>query len=131
MAEAFFSRQESTDIPVVVQTQFFKAALDKATVTVAAKVDLKAISFRKAEGRNRNDLTMLCGLFDTDGNFVTGIQKIVEMRLRDETMQARLDAGVTVRSTFDVQPGTYMIRVVLRDSLGQTMATRNAIVEIP
>jgi VWFA-related protein len=131
MEEAFFSREENGDIPVVVQTQFFKAALDKATVTVAAKVDLKALPFRKAEGRNRNDLTLIYGLFDTDGNFVTGLQKFVEMRLRDETMQARLDAGITVRSTFDVQPGTYMVRVVVRDSEGSSMASRNAIVEIP
>jgi VWFA-related protein len=128
--EAFFSRDEIHDIPVVMQTQFFKATDEKATVSVAAKVDVRQIPFRKEGDRNRNDLTVVSGLFDQDGNFVSGTQKVVEMRLLDATLESRLNAGLTVKTTFDVAPGNYLVRLVVRDAEGRMMAAQNGAVEI-
>jgi hypothetical protein len=36
-----------------------------------------------------------------------------------------------VRTSFDVKPGSYMIRLVVRDAEGQLMAAENGAVEIP
>jgi len=129
--EAFFSRDEIHDIPVVMQTQFFKATDDKATLSVAAKVDVRQIPFRKEGERNRNDLTVVSGLFDRNGNFVSGTQKVVEMRLLDATLESRLNAGVTVKTTFDVAPGNYLVRLVVRDAEGRMMTAQNGAIEIP
>ena len=129
--EAFFSRDEIHDIPVIMQTQFFKPTDYKATVTVAAKVDVRQLPFRKEGDRNRNDLTIVSGLFDTDGNFVSGTQKTVQLRLLDATLQERLSAGLTVKTTFDVAPGNYLVRLVVRDGEGRGMAAQNGAIEIP
>jgi hypothetical protein len=94
-------------------------------------VDLKNLHFRKAEGRNSNDLTITAALFDRNGNYVAGNQKILEMRLRDETLDKRADTGFTVRSAFDVKPGSYLVRLVVRDAEGQQMSAANGAVEIP
>ena len=53
------------------------------------------------------------------------------MRLLDATLEKVLNSGITVRTNFDVAPGSYVIRLVVRDSEGQTMAARNGVVEIP
>jgi hypothetical protein len=53
------------------------------------------------------------------------------MRLKDQTLESRLNSGITVRSSFDVKPGSYMIRLVIRDSEGQLMAAANGTVDIP
>jgi VWFA-related protein len=129
--EAFFSRDEIHDIPVVMQTQFFKATDYKATVSVSAKVDVRQIQFRKEGDRNLNDLVVVSGLFDQDGNFVSGTQKTVEMRLLDATLENRLNAGLTVKTTFDVSPGNYLVRLVVRDKEGRMMAAQNGAIEIP
>jgi hypothetical protein len=129
--EAFFSRDEIHDIPVVMQTQFFKSSDYKATVSVAAKVDVRQMAFRKEGDRNRNDLVVVSGLFDQDGNFVSGTQKTVQLRLLDETLKSRLSAGLTVKNTFDVAPGNYLVRLVVRDSEGRMMAAENGAIEIP
>ncbi len=129
--EAVFSRGETHDIPVVMQTQFFKTGDYDATLSVSAKVDVRQLSFRKEDGRNRNDLTVVAGLFDRNGNYVTGTQKVVELRLRDETLQNRLGSGIVVRTTFNVAPGEYLIRLVVRDAEGQLMAAQSGLVEIP
>jgi VWFA-related protein len=128
--EALFSREEMHDIPVELHTQFFKASVDSARVAVVARVDVRHVHFRKVDGRNRNDLTVVSALFDRNGTYIAGNEKILEMRLRDETLEKRLGSGITVRTSFDVRPGTYMVRLVVRDAEGQMMAAQNGAVEI-
>ena len=129
--EALFSREEMNDIPVELQTQFFKASADTAKVSLVIKVDVKRLKFRKEADRNCDELTVVAGLFDRNGVYATGIQKKLEMRLKDETVEKRLDAGLTLRSSFDVKPGTYSVRLVVRDMEGQQMSAQNSAVEIP
>ena len=129
--DALFSREELRDIPVVMHTQFFKSSVEDARLAVLARVDVKHLRFRKENGRNRDDLTVVSGLFDRNGNLVTGSTKTVEMRLKDQTLESRLNSGITVKSSFDVKPGSYMIRLVIRDSEGQLMAAANGTVDIP
>jgi VWFA-related protein len=129
--EALFSRDELQDIPVELHMQFFKSSDAAAKIAVLARVSVKNLKFRKAEGRNNDNLTILSGVFDRNGNYVTGMQKIVQMRLLDTTLEKVVNSGITVRTNFDVVPGSYVIRLVVRDSEGQTMAARNGVVEIP
>ena len=129
--EALFSREEMNDIPVELHTQFFKASADAAKVSLVIKVDVKRLKFRKEGDRNCDELTVVAGLFDRNGVYATGIQKKLEMRLKDETVEKRLDGGLTLRSSFDVKPGTYSVRLVVRDLEGQMMSAQNAAVEIP
>jgi hypothetical protein len=73
----------------------------------------------------------VAAVFDRNGILVGAIQKDVEMRLKEETLEARLAAGVSMKTSFDVAPGSYIIRLVVRDFEGQMMAAHNGVVEIP
>jgi hypothetical protein len=129
--EALFSREEMRDIPVELHTQFFKSTEQDARIALLVRVDVRHLRFRKEDGRNRDDLTVVSGLFDRNGNYVIGNRKRIEMRLRDETLENRLGSGIAVRTSFDVKRGSYMIRLVVRDDEGQLMAAENGAVEIP
>jgi len=129
--DALFSREELHDLPIELHTQFFKASEDSAKLSVVVRVDVKHIRFRKVEGRNRNDLTVVSGLFDRNGNYITGVTKVIEMRLKDETLEHKLQSGITLRTSFDVKPGSYLVRLVVRDAEGQVMSAENGAVEIP
>lgn len=128
--DAIFSREEMHDIPVDLQTQFFKPDASSAKLTVLARVDLRRLHFKKLDGRNQDNLTVVSVLFDRNGNYVTGMTKTVEMKLRDETL-ARLNSGISIKTNFDVKPGTYVVRLVVRDTEGQAMAAQNGAVEVP
>jgi VWFA-related protein len=129
--DAVFSREELRDIPVDLQTQFFKSSEIAAKLTVVAKVDLRRLHFKKLDdGRSHDNLMVVSVLFDTNGNYLMGMTKTIEMKLRDQTL-TRLASGITVKTNFDVKPGTYVIRLVVRDSEGQAMAAQNGAVEIP
>ena len=129
--EALFSQEEVHDIPVDLQTQYFKKDQAEARLAVLTHLDVKGIRFRKASDRNSDQLTIVTGIFDENGQYVTGVQKTIDMKLRDTTYERLSRSGLTVKSSFDVKPGTYMVRLVVRDAEGAQMAARNGAVVIP
>ncbi len=129
--DALFSREEIKDIPVHMQTQFFKINDTDARLSVLARVEAKGLHYRKAEGRNRNELTIVSALFDRQGNYIKAVQKVIEMRLRDATLESPTGPPIAVKSSFDVKPGTYVVRLIVRDAEGQMMAAENGVVDIP
>lgn len=129
--EAFFSRDEIHDLPVELHTQFFKTSEYKAKLSILARVDVRHLRYRKADGRNNNTLTVVGGVFDRNGNYVSGSQKIVEMKLKDQTLATMPESGITIRSSLDIASGSYVVRLVVRDSEEQVMSAQNSVVEIP
>jgi VWFA-related protein len=129
--EAVFSQEELRDLTAELQTQFFKPDQTNARLAVLAHVDLRGIRFRKEGDRSRDDLRIATAIFDQNGNLVTGCEKLVEMRLKEATYDRLSKSGLTVKSSFDIKPGTYMVRMVVRDVGGSQMATRNGAVTIP
>lgn len=98
---------------------------------MVSKIDLKGMHFRKADGRNLDDLIVATVIFDDNGNFVTGGEKILEMRLLDKTYDRLSHSGLTTKASFELKPGKYMVRQVIRDSEGAQMAAKNGTVVIP
>jgi VWFA-related protein len=125
-----FSQDELHDLPVELHTQFFKTSDDDAKLSVVVRLDVRHLHYRKADGRNNNSVTVTAVVFDRNGNYVNGNQKTLEMHWKDETLGAKLAAGVTLKSSFDVKPGSYMVRLVVRDEEGQLTA-QNGAIEIP
>jgi uncharacterized protein (DUF2141 family) len=70
-------------------------------------------------------------VFDRNGILVSAVQKQIDLQLKDEAFATRIANGVLVKTSFDLPPGSYVVRVVVRDSEGQKMAARNTAVEIP
>ena len=89
IGDAMFSRQEMSDIPVRVYTEFLKKSEALAELTIDTHVDLKNFKFRKVEDRNRDTLTVVTGIFDENGRYVKGTQRTTDMQLRDHTGRGR------------------------------------------
>jgi hypothetical protein len=131
LKETLFSRDEIADIPVHLHADFFKPGGAKSELTVVARLDVKSLRFRKAADRNNDTLTVVTGLFDRNGNYISGIERVVEMRLRDKSLEVLEDSGISVEENFSVPPGSYIVRVVVKDSQGQTTAAKNTGIEVP
>lgn len=129
--EAVFSQEELHDLPVELHTQFFKPSDEEAKLAVLAHVDVRRIRYRKVDGRNTNELTVVAALFNRNGVFVQGMQKNLTMRWKDATLESKLGSGITLKSSFDVKPGSYLVRLVVRDREGQMMSAENGAIEIP
>lgn len=128
--EEVFAQNEMHELPLRVQAQFYRSVDDKAHINVVIHVDVQRMAFKKSEGRNLNDLTVVAALFDRNANFIAAKSQTVQMHIKDETLSTKLNSGITLRSNFDVAPGTYVVRVVARDGQGK-LAAQNGVVDIP
>jgi VWFA-related protein len=131
LREAVFSQDELSALPIDVHTQFFKVSDRDTKLSIFAHLDLRVLHFRKEQGRNANNVTFVTALFDRDGKFVTSQEKRVEFHLLDSSLERLAKSGITTKISFDVPPGTYLVREVVRDTEGGQMSGLNRMVEIP
>jgi VWFA-related protein len=129
--EAVYSQDEMHELPIDVHTQFFMKTESDAQIAVLTRIDLRPLHLRKEVDRNVDKLTFVTVLFDRDGHVVNGQEKSVELRMHDSTLEKYLQTGITIRSHFDVKPGTYLVRAVVRDTESGQIAGLNRTVEIP
>ncbi len=128
--DAVFSRDQMVNIPVVLQTGYSKPNTgDAAKVLVVAKINVTTLHFQKAAGRSQDSLSVVAALFDSEGGYVTGLTKTVNLRLSDATLSKK-DPAVTLHWEFDVKPGTYVVRLVVREPEGNTMTKLNRTVKV-
>jgi len=129
--QAVYSQDESKELPVDVHTQFFKVNEAQARLAVLTHLDLSSVRFRKEQDRHLNNLTFVTVLFDRDGKYVMGKEKLLEFRLRDATLARLTQTGITLKVEFDLKPGTYLVRQIVRDSEAGQLSGLNRTVEIP
>ena len=127
---AIFGRDELRDLAIDIHTGFVRLTPERIRLTVNTRVDLKNVKLHKENDRNQGDLTVTAAVFDTNGNYVAGIERGVDLHLKDETLERWLANGIQVPANLEVKPGTYLVRVVVRDVAGQPMASRNGSVNI-
>ena len=68
-------------------------------------------------------------LFDPDGGYVTGAAKTVNLRLKEETLKQK-DPAITLHWEFDVDPGMYLVRLVVREQESKALTALNRTVKI-
>jgi hypothetical protein len=76
-------------------------------------------------------LTFVTALFDRDGKYMSSKEKTIEFHLRDESLEKLTQSGITAKTSFDLRPGTYLVRQVVRDAEGGQLSGLNRTVEIP
>jgi VWFA-related protein len=131
LQETFFSQEEIPGIPLDLQTSFFQSGDAKFELSVTARLGLTGLRFKKADGRNNDTVTVLAGLFDNNGKNVAAIKRVLDLRLRDQSLATLQAAGIRMKENFSVAPGRYQVRVVVTDSEGQSITARNGSVQIP
>jgi VWFA-related protein len=129
--EAVFSQEERQGVPIQLQLQYYKSDAMDAKLSVLTRVDVTRVRFEKADGRNLGNLTLVAALFDRNGNFISGNQENVGLRLKDSTLEKLTHTGMTLKMGFDVKPGGYIVRLVVRDSKASLLSARNGVIEIP
>jgi VWFA-related protein len=129
--QMIFSQEEAQAIPMEVHTQYFEGDAGAAKISVLAHVDVSRLPFRKADGRNVENLTVVTALFDREGNCVTGVQKLIEFHLLDSTLERLNHSGLSTKTSLPVKPGTYLVREVVQESEGGAISASNSQVEIP
>ncbi len=125
--DAVFSQNEVHDLPVTMQTQLIKNDKPSGKLNVLTIVDLRDMPHRVADGKNANDLRVVAAIFDRNGKYLGALDKKIAVRWPGEN--ARTQTAATL--TFLLDSGTYLVRLVVRDSESQHLFSQSAIVEVP
>jgi VWFA-related protein len=128
--DATFSRDELDAIPMKLNTGFFLESDTKAQLTVRTWVEGKTLKFSKGDDRNLESLTIAFNVFNLNGRLISGVQRRFELKFEDALLESVRTTGLAVREDFEISPGSYVVRVVVRDGNGKTMAAHNQGVQI-
>lgn len=129
--DAVFSQDEEHGVAATFQTQYSKSDAANGKLDVIVIFDVAHIPFTKTAGVNEDNLTVVASLFDNDGNYVSGTQKNIDLKLSDGTLKQWSRTGATTELKFDLKPGSYMVRLVVRDANASAFSAENGTVQIP
>jgi VWFA-related protein len=127
MNDALFSQAQINDLPIKMQTQFVQGDKPVAKLSVLALVDLRDLPHRQLEGQNANELRMVAAVFDHNGKYLGAIDRKVAVHW----LEAKAETRTAADFTFFLDPGGYLIRLVVRDSESQHLSAQDALVQIP
>ncbi len=125
MERALFSWEDINGLPIQISTNFAKVDQQTTKITVTVDADMHSVRFRKEGGSNQDDLTLMVALFDPDGNYVTGKNETISLRLPDAGLAQLRGAGGETTAELTVKPGSYLVRAVLRESASQLLGAAN------
>ncbi|MBI2955896.1 MAG: VWA domain-containing protein [Acidobacteria bacterium] len=85
-------------------------------VTVEFSVDAHTLRFLEVDGRHECDVDFLVAAVAPEGRVVNTLNQTVGARLRPETYAEVRRDGLPYRLVFDLLPGRYQLRLVVRDN---------------
>jgi VWFA-related protein len=131
MDRALFSRENLNGLPIQISTKIVKVDQQAAKMTVTIQADMHSVRFRKQDGDNLDDLTLMIALFDQNGKFVTGKNQTINLRLPDAALAQLRNSGGEATLDLDVKPGAYLVRAVVRESASRQLgaASRDVVIE--
>ena len=131
LQKVLFSLEEHHELPAEVSTKVEKLNDQKSTLTVSVHVNITSLRYRKEADRSVDTLIFDTALFDRDGKYVTSKEASLDLHLKDATLDKFSKSGINAKTSFEVGPGTYRVREVVRDSESTGMSALNCDVPVP
>jgi VWFA-related protein len=104
------------DVPLRVSAfSFDEAMFDRLNVTVAAEVDVRELVFKEEEGRLKDSVAVVIEAQHRETGEYYRYDQTIEMSLLPETRERLRRIWYPVSREFQLPPGGYQVKVVVRD----------------
>ncbi len=124
------SNEELKNVPAGVETKSITLATGESALRVEVHVDIRNLPFKKENGRHVERLIFITALFDEKNKFLSGVEGVMDMNLKDETLRLLDSTGASASVTLQAPPGTYRLRQVIQEAVSGHIAAFNTPVEI-
>ena len=131
LERAVFSLEEVHGLPAEVSAKVEKLNDQKSKLIVSIHVNIASLRYRQEAGRSVDTLIFDTALFDRDGKYVASKEASIDLNLRDATLEKFTKSGIVAQTNFEVAPGAYRVREVVRDSELTGTAALNCDVAAP
>jgi VWFA-related protein len=129
--EAINSPLARRDIDLLLTPLYIDNAQREPAVTLLLHIDGSKLNFAQTEGRYQTKLEEFGLVLDANGKAIDKIANTLDLNLQPQTYQAALKRGFVATRTIDVKPGTYQIKVLVREMSSGLIGTANDFIDIP
>jgi len=85
---------------------------------VLVHTDIRKLQFRPYADRHVERLIFITALFDEKNQFLTGVQGVMDLRLKDATLKQLSAQGLDAKLSIQAPAGTYRVRQVVQEVVG-------------
>ncbi|MBP1608762.1 MAG: hypothetical protein H6Q04_997, partial [Acidobacteria bacterium] len=103
----------------------------KYEVALLTNVDIRGIRFIKEDDRQTNLINLVIVAFDENDRYIDGLEKSIDFKLTQASYDDLLNRGLTSKVSFQLPPGRFKIKAVVRESAQSKMGSLTKAVEIP
>ncbi|MFN8009582.1 MAG: hypothetical protein U0V70_21620 [Terriglobia bacterium] len=129
--EAMRAPGNLNEIPIQLSYQFTQVSDSLYQVSLLTRVGVKGMDFVNQDARRKNSLSVIVVAFDEHDKWVEGIERVIDLNLQESSYASVLQYGFLSKVNFNLAPGRYKIRTVVRESLKSLMGSTSRLIEVP
>lgn len=129
--EAISSPLVRRDIDLRLTPLYIDNAQRDPAVTLLLHIDTSKLTFVQSEGRYHDQLEEVGFVFDANGKPIDTFSDNLELNLLPQSYQTALKRGFVATRTLNVKPGTYQVRLFVRETGFGLIGTANDFIDIP
>lgn len=122
---------DMNEIPISIAYDYFWNEDALYTVSCMTHVLTKDLGFAREEDRNVNQVSLVLAAYDEAGQFINGLEKIIDFRLLESSYAGLQNRGLTSRVEMKLPAGRYTLRAVVREGNQGKMGSAVKSIEIP
>jgi VWFA-related protein len=107
--------ESPAEIPVQLATEPAKLATGESALKVSVHVDVSNLPFQRRKDRSVERLFFVTALFDSENHFLTGVEGMMDLSLKDATLAQISAQGVDAKLSLQAPPGSYRLRQVVEE----------------
>jgi VWFA-related protein len=108
-----FTTNQVDDAPVKVFATPETTPDGKQMARLTFHVDISRAQFHEQDGARRQQYRMVAAFLDANGQFVTGVEAMLQLALKPETFSKGMNGGLNADMRMDVPVGAYRMRTVV------------------
>jgi len=117
-------------VAAAATTNVGTSATGERTLRVVIHVDANKLPYQTQGDRKVERLIFITALFDDHDRFLTGVQGVMDLRLKAETLAAISSQGLEAKLSVQAAPGNYRLRQVIQEVGDGRITTINRNVQV-
>jgi VWFA-related protein len=124
------SSENSSEIPVQFTAVPETLRTGELSLKMLLYVDIRKLPFREYSDRRAERLIFITALFDEKNQFVTGVESVMDLRLKSGTLKRLSTQGLDAKLSISAPAGSYRVRQVVQEVVGGRITALSRAVEI-
>jgi VWFA-related protein len=130
LQQSVIAADNSDGIPVEFNAVPELLANGERSLKILVHVDARKLPFQDLSDRHVERLIFITALFDEKNQFLTGVEGVMDLRLKEATLKQITAQGLDAELSIQAPAGSYRVRQVVQESVGGKLAAVNRTVEV-